>query len=454
MWLWSSGVTIDLTETFIRRTELYGAQRKKKKQRILKILAILLAVLVTAVGIVAFRPLKTWASKHYLRLKLESVVIDTQAEPDAYDELAKWHDPSQPFNILAVGIDKGSNPGEEGYTRSDVMLVVSINLMEKRVAVISIPRDTQVQIPGYGTEKINAAHSYGGPKLATTVVKDFSGLDIHAFARVDFQAFQSIVDAIGGVPFTVPYDIKDDKAGYLYGGHYDALNGEMALTLVRSRNLPNGDLDRIENQHKFLKALMEKMATITDKQTLIHTLDATIPYLETTMSPDQIITVAECMQGITADDVEMATVPGSAPTPAPGAPWYFVADPVGTRALFDNVRLYTTVVAPGLDLPRDATGNVDRAAIKVRVINASKRTGIGNEAAQILVAAGYLNPNPTNSKNRYGFTTIYYDAGLKAYAEQVAADLDPNRAWLIELGEQVADDWGNPQVVVMLGDDY
>jgi len=443
-----------LTESFVRRTELYGAQRQKKKRRVVKIVVLILAVMVVATGIIAFRPIKIWAAKHYLRLRLESVVINTETEPDAYDELAKWHDPSQPFNILAVGIDKGSNPGETGYTRSDVMLVVSIDLMNKKVAVVSIPRDTKVQIPGYGTEKINAAHSYGGPKLVTTVVKEFAGLDIHAFVRVDFQAFQSIVDAIGGVPFTLPYDIKDDKAGYLYKGHYDALTGEMALTLVRSRNLPNGDLDRIENQHNFLKALMEKMSAITDKQKLIHTLDATIPYLETTMSPDQIITVAECMQGITADDVEMATVPGTAPTPAPGAPWYFLADPLGTQALFDNVRLYTSVVAPGTDLPRDAAGNVNRALMKVKVLNGGNKTGAGNTVAQQLITLGYPNPNPGTTKYHYAFTAVYYAAGLKQYGEQVAADLDPNRTFLVEQGEQVTHDWGDVPVVVVLGDDY
>ncbi len=433
---------------------MYGAQRWKKKRRALKIVVLVLAVIVVASGIIAFRPIKTWAAKHYLRLRLEAVVINTGAEPDAYDELAKWHDPSQPFNILAVGIDKGSNPGETGYTRSDVMLVVSIDLTNRKVAVVSIPRDTKVQIPGYGTEKINAAHSFGGPKLATTVVKEFTGLDINAFVRVDFQAFQSIVDAIGGVPFTQPYDIKDDKAGYLYRGHYEALTGEMALTLVRSRNLPNGDLDRIENQHNFLKALLEKMSTIRDNQTLIHTLDATIPYLETTMSPDQIITVAECMQGITADDVEMATVPGTAPTPAPGAPWYFLADPVDTRALFDNVRLYTSVVLPENDVPRDAAGNVNRPLMKVKVLNGGNKTGAGNQAAQKLIALGYANPNPGSSKYHYAFTAIYYAPGLKPCAEQVAADLDPSRTFLVELGEQVTHDWGDMQVVVVLGDDY
>ncbi len=438
----------------MRRTDLYGAQRQKKKRRALKIVVLILAVIVIATGIIAFRPIKIWAAKHYLRLRLESVVINTQTEPDAYDELAKWHDPTQPFNILCVGIDKGSNPGETGYTRSDVMLVASIDLLNKKVAVVSIPRDTQVQIPGYGTEKINAAHSFGGPKLATTVVKDFSGLDIHAFVRVDFQAFQSIVDAIGGVPFTLPYDIKDDKAGYLYKGHYEALTGEMALTLVRSRNSPNGDLDRIANQHSFLKSLMEKMSGITDKQTLIHMLDATIPYLETTMTPDQIINVAECMQGITADDVEMATIPGSGPTPPPGAPWYFIADPVGTRTLFDNVRLYTSVVPPGTDLPRDAQGNVNRALITVKVVNGGNKAGAQNTVAQQLMALGYPNPNPGTTKTRYAFTTIYYGAGLKAFAEQVAADMDPNRTFLVEQGEQITHDWGDPPVVVILGDDY
>jgi LCP family protein required for cell wall assembly len=437
----------------VGRLDTFGERRKKKRRFAFEITFVILLVAVGTAGYLGFRPIKTWAAKHYLRVRLEKVVITENQEPDAYEQLTSWHDPSEPLNVLCVGIDKGSNPGETGNFRSDVMLVASIDLINKRIAVVSIPRDTKIQIPGYGTEKINAAHSFGGTKLATQVVKELTGLDIHGFIRVDFQAFQAIVDAIGGVPFALPYDIKDTKVGFLGKGYYEALTGEQALTLVRSRDLPNGDLDRIENQHKFLRALMQKAMSLSDKQAMLDMLDAVLAYLETTLSPDQIMTVAECLVGITVDDVQMATVPGSSPRPAPGGPWYFVNDPVATRALFNNVREYCAVTAPEEAEVTEPAGTVDRTKVSLKILNGTRKTGIAAEAAGVLQAAGYTVTKTANANNRYAITTIYYSTGMKDSAEQVAADLDPGRTFLLDLDEQVTRNWGS-QVVVVLGDDY
>ncbi|MHB8781676.1 MAG: LCP family protein [Candidatus Geothermincolia bacterium] len=435
------------------RTQIFGERRMKKRRFAFEITLLVLLVLVTSMGYIAFNPIKSWAKRHYARVRLMQTHISESQDPDAYSELTKWHDPSEPLNVLAVGIDRGSNPGETGNFRSDVMIVASIDLIEKRIALVSIPRDTKVTVPGYGTEKVNAAHSFGGAKLAMQVVKELSGLEIHGFMRVDFEAFQRMVDAMGGVPFTLPYDIQDNKAGYLGQGYYEALTGEQALTVVRSRDLPNGDLDRIENQHKFLKAVMEKALTLQDRQALLNMLDAAIDNIETTLTPDQILTVAECLEGIAVQNVQMGTVPGGSPRPAPGSPWYFVNDPVGTAELFASVRLYCAVTPPVPELPTDAAGEVDRGRINIKVLNGTRQTGIAAAAVAVLTEAGYNSLNPANSKNRYALTTIYYAAGYEDYGRQVAADLSEDREFVLEPGEQVTRAW-SAEVVVVLGEDY
>ena len=173
-----------------------------------------------------------WAVKHYIDFLLEDHVIGPEEEPDLYKELQKWHDPSKPLNVLFIGIDKGSVPGEEGNTRSDVMILLSLDVEKKKAILVSFPRDTKVNIPGYGTEKINAAHSFNGPAGAVEAVKRLSGLEINDYAELDFEAFKGAVDAIGGVPFHLDHTIKDDKAGYLLKGDYNWMARRLSSSAV------------------------------------------------------------------------------------------------------------------------------------------------------------------------------------------------------------------------------
>ncbi|MDI7251913.1 MAG: LCP family protein, partial [Actinomycetota bacterium] len=166
-------------------------------KRILQLTAALVLLGGLVAGTLNFDAVKGWAAKHYLRVRFQPAVIAPEDNPDLFAELSKWHDPEENLNLLLIGIDRGSVPGEEGYTRSDVMIVASVNVKAKRAVLVSIPRDTKVTIPGYGTEKINAAHSFKGPAGAVEVVEELTGLDIHHYVEVDFEAFKNIVDAIG-----------------------------------------------------------------------------------------------------------------------------------------------------------------------------------------------------------------------------------------------------------------
>jgi LCP family protein required for cell wall assembly len=162
--------------------------------------------------------------------------------------------------------DEASGPvWTPGAQRADTILLAHLPASGDGAYVISIPRDSWVQIPGRGMDKINAAYSYGGPPLLIATLEQLTGVRIDHFAAVDFAGFERMTDAVGGV--TVPTEEGPRE-----------LDGEEALSYVRARyELPRGDLDRVQRQQAFLRALMGKVAsgaTLTDPAALNRLLDA------------------------------------------------------------------------------------------------------------------------------------------------------------------------------------
>jgi LCP family protein required for cell wall assembly len=446
--------------------------RKRYKRRMIFKLVLAAALLgCLFLGILNFGAIRVWATKRYFSLRMVDVTIPEEEEPELYAEFLKWRDPSELLNVLFVGIDRGSVPGEDGYARSDVIILASILPEKKRAVLVSIPRDTKITIPGHGTQKINAAHAFGGPVGTVQAVKSLSGLEIHHYAEVDFEAFKKVVDAMGGVPFHVDQTINDPKAGYLPEGDY-VLDGQGALIVCRSRDFPEGDLQRIENQKRFLKAAMEKMVTIRDVQSLLKILDAAVQHLQTTISPDLAFALAEYLQGMRVEDVEFVTIPGGSPVPRRGQAWYFVHDEEATARIFSNISNYCSLKTPEEEAAEKALQEqqqaaeeearaaekaaeeaVDRSSLKLTVLNGARREGLASMVAELMMGKGYKNIEIGNTRNTYTETTIYYSPGHEAEANVAARDLDSDNAFRIVLDAGVTQA-NQGDVVLVIGKDY
>jgi len=171
----------------------------------------------------------------------------------------------RPMNILVMGVDaeKLNADGEREKPRTDTMLFVTISPNQAKVGVFSIPRDSLVDIPGYGIDRINMAHVYGGYELTKQVVEEVMGISIHNYVMINFEGFQELVDLLGGVEIEVDKRMLyiDDSAGLkidLQQG-LQKLNGEDALGFVRFRQDRLGDITRVRRQQIFLKTLARKM---------------------------------------------------------------------------------------------------------------------------------------------------------------------------------------------------
>lgn len=188
------------------------------------------------------------------------------------DALKPWEGQDR-VTILVLGIDQRCD--EDGPTRTDTMMVLSMDPVAQTAVMLSLPRDLWVEIPGFGVEKINQAHFFGevfeypggGPALAMETVEAALGIKIDYFATVNFDAFVEGVDEIGGIDIDVPESITDNKYpdncyGYdpfFIGEGEQHLDGQTALKYARTRATFGGDVDRANRQQQVVLAVRDKI---------------------------------------------------------------------------------------------------------------------------------------------------------------------------------------------------
>lgn len=174
---------------------------------------------------------------------------------------------AEALNILLMGTDRRSVEATSGTDataaewvpgaqRTDTIMILHINGDRQGASLISIPRDSWVDVPGYGSHKINAAFSLAGPSLAVETVEQLTGVRIDHLAVVDWVGFQSLIDAVGGVSVTVPRTIEDPHHNVVWFRGPQLLDADQAMLYVRQRyGLPHGDLDRVRRQQAVVRAL-------------------------------------------------------------------------------------------------------------------------------------------------------------------------------------------------------
>lgn len=201
--------------------------------------------------------------------------ITTQPDPSTLSEvdLPKAWDGKERINVLLMGIDQRQGEIERGY-RTDTMMLLTVDPVTLQAGMLSIPRDLWVPIPGYGNNRINLANYYGdaddypggGPALAKKTVEQVIGVRVHHYVRINFTAFESLIDRIGGITIDVPEDIYDPKYPTSnYGTEVfsikkgkQVLDGATALKYARTRNTKFGDFDRAKRQQQVIIAIQEK----------------------------------------------------------------------------------------------------------------------------------------------------------------------------------------------------
>ncbi len=204
-----------------------------------------------------------------------------------------------PVTVLLLGRD--SRDAEQERGRADTIMVLHINPEEKRGSLLSIPRDTLIEIPGHGEDKINAAYAYGGEELMIKTVSSLLDADINHYVTIDFNGFVELIDALEGVDIVVDRPLEDPNSGANFSPGEHHLTGEQALAYTRSRSTELGDIGRIQRQQQLFRALVDQKLNLSYM--------SNIPYyfkilIDNTRTDLDILTIMEYSKSVLSFDMD------------------------------------------------------------------------------------------------------------------------------------------------------
>ncbi len=345
-------------------------------------------------------------------------------------------------NPLA-GVDRlhililGSDDMDEVQGRSDTIMVLFLNPEGKRAALLSLPRDLRVEIPGHGTDKINHAYCFGGVELTHQTVERLLGIDIDYYVRADFQAFEEIVETLGGVDIQVPFRMRK----HTYHGEIDLqpglqhLNGQEALGFVRYRE--DSDFKRAERQQQFLRALIRQKLRLTNIHRLIKAGGVILQAVDTDIEWPIAIQLARVLKQIPPAEIMTAVAPA--------------------RDHYINGIYYAELRESSFfELLDDMDDHLDRPTghlVTVEILNGCGQPGAAAAAGALLAEAGFEVLNTANADRfSYQRTIINYNPDAEAPAQQIKQILTIDKAQMRE--NRSNGDGTDPELVIVLGEDF
>lgn len=308
---------------------------------------------------------------------------------------------SRPVNILIVGVDRvpqvAPNSSKIFNGRSDTILLLRLDPRDKSISLLSVPRDTKVQIPGVAFSKINEANARGGAALVARLVSTtLNNITIDRYVRVSTGAFRELVDLFGPVEVFVPrpmsYTDKAQKLRINLGQGWQTLNGEQAEQFARFRNDGLGDTGRIGRQQVLIQAMRNRLLSPSVVARLPGIIRLMQKYVDTNLKYDEIFTLVNFGLQLEPDNFKMVMLPGRSSSEEGDLRNYWIVDDAARD------RIMTQYFKQGTsDFTQGRFGNSSQSvvpgSIKIAVQNASNNP----KTAKILVS--FLQKN--------GFSNVY-----------------------------------------------
>lgn len=408
--------------------------KKKKKNRVKRFfLGILLIALIALLGFGTY----SWYSLYKMGQNMDN------KNPKDIVETPKV-EKNDPVNILIVGVDIG-DPKLKGANvpkRTDTMMVMHYDPKEKKAHIVSVPRDTKVEING-SAQKINNAHVLGGMKGAIDSVEELLGIDINYYVKLDYEGFRKVIDSIGGVDMPIEYNMNYDDPGQNLSIHFKKgtvahLDGKKAEEFFRWRKnndntgLAEGDIGRIRNQHLFIEKVIEKAKSPSIVLKLKDILDIASKYITTNMSPKEIISYGMSVAKVDSSNIKMSTLAGEGKYI--GKTSYFIYDEEKSTELLKELRGSKTMA-------------IDKGSLNIKVLNTTKKSGLAANYAEYLRKMGYTHIETGNAE-RVNESKIIFNKPLE---DSVIKNI--KREFKINKIEQNSGSEGNSDITVMLGED-
>ena len=345
--------------------------KDKKSNKVFKIClgifcALLVVIVAVAVGI------GVWV--HNLNKSMGFTNMQQEAELHEVLEKPTPEKQSEPFYMVLLGSDARAG---DLQSRSDVTILVRVDVETGVIELISIPRDTMISLDIYGTQKINAAYAYGGPAGAVSAVSQFAGVPIRHYAEIDFDSLIGLVDYLGGVTLTVPESFSGGNGSVTLEAGEQTLTGEQALGFARERyNVSGGDFSRAQAQRLIVTAIIQQVLQ-TPVTELPGTIEQLLGMVSTDLKVKDLITLASQFQKV---DV---TIYNSA-TPS----YTYFSDGVSYVAtMYDEWRDMMCRVDAGLD-PDDTSLEIPTKQLENETLGAATNGASPRDYHEIAANAG------------------------------------------------------------------
>lgn len=339
-----------------------------------------------------------------------------------------------PLNILLAGVDlrSGLTPqqqqelhvGHDVSSNSDTMMLIHVSADRSQVTVVSLPRDSWVQIPGQGMNKINAAFGLGGPQLMVKTVESSTGLTVNDFIQVNFLGFVKVIDALGGVNLCLPYSVNDSYSGLDLTAGVHHVNGLTALEYARDRHsFALSDLARIQDQQRLVASLLSEAissGTLADPLKLSRFLQAAVAAVKVDQNLN-VTALADQLRGISSRNVTFMTVPLASTnyltsTGQSAVLW----DATASGALFTRLKNDKPVVTAAATAHGKNPGGLQHSQVPLEVYNGTMIGGLSAGTGASLTQLGFpVTAGLTWSNQNITRTLIEYPPGHLAAAQLV-----------------------------------
>lgn len=434
------------------------SERNRSRRGAGPLLVVVIAVTLALVVLPAAAVLALNVATHLTRQL--NIVVSGSPQPATMapvlllNDVSRWQG-TERVNILLMGIDQRPDEDSES-TRTDTLILLSIDPQSGTAGMMSIPRDLYVPLPNRGQDRINTAHVYGGPRLAMQAVEYNFGIPVHHFARVNFNALVKLVDLVGGIDIYVNQDINDqafpdDNYGYdpfVISAGWHRMDGATALKYARTRH-GSSDFERMRRQQQVIMALRDAVLS-TDAVTKVlpnapQILTTLQDSIRTDLSPLEIAQLVMLAKDIPQDRIARLVIDETsvqAWTTPQGAS---VLIPIRDRLRELREKLYNPPPADPVDT---AYATLEPGRIAVR--NGTQTRGLAAAAKAWLESQGFTVAEVGNAVGDYPRTVIIDYKGRPAYTARLAASLGLPVSIVV-----TQPDAAQPlDALVILGDDF
>lgn len=243
--------SIKVSEELINEIHKGKAKKVSKFKKLPLYARILIIVFVCIFGLAA-----AGGGVFYWYINRANKTMNSMTSSEIENILTPVKSIEEPVSILVLGRDSRDPTNDSG--RADTIMLLYLDPGQKQATLLSIPRDTLVDIAGYGQDKINAAYAFGGEELMIKTVSNFLNAKINHFVTIDFDGFVKLIDTLGGVDITIERPLIDPKTGANFSAGNHHLTGEQALAYSRSRSTELADIGRIQRQQYLFKGLIDQ----------------------------------------------------------------------------------------------------------------------------------------------------------------------------------------------------